>query len=90
MPSHLEKDADDSISQLPAFLHYLYVDEVFFMLHSEAQMKALQTTWDSEKKCSTSQLDLELDAVTIESSNLSWLPESKIYMITKSCPQPLM
>ena len=34
-PSHLEKEAGDFISQLPTFLHYLYADDVLFMLNSE-------------------------------------------------------
>ena len=51
------------------------------MLNSEGQMKPLQSTWDPEILCATSHLDLELDAVANESSNLSWLPESKIDMM---------
>ena len=39
-------------------------------------MKALQSTWDPETLCATSRLDLELDAITNESSNISWLSES--------------
>ena len=76
-PSHLEKEADDYISQLPAFLHYIYGDEVLFMLNPEGQMKALQSTWDPETLCATSNLDLELDAITTESSNITWLSEPK-------------
>ena len=75
-PLHLEKEADDYISELSAFLHYLY-GEVLFMLNSEGQMKALQSTWDPEKLCTSSHLDLELDALTTESYNLSQLPEFK-------------
>ena len=51
------------------------------MLNSEGQMKTLQSTWDPKNLCSTSHLDLELDAVTTELSNLSWLPELKIEMM---------
>ena len=43
-PSHLEKEAYDYISQLPAFLHYLYGDMVLLMLTAEGQMKAQQST----------------------------------------------
>ena len=46
------------------------------MLNPEGQIKALQRTWDPETLCATSHLDLELDATTNESSNISWLSES--------------
>ena len=49
-------------------------------------MKALQTTWDPDKLCATSHLDLELDAISNESSNLSWLPDSKTNMIQFDIP----
>ena len=80
-PSHLDKNADDYISQLPVFLHYLNGDEVLFILNSEGHIKALQSRWDPEKLSATSHLDLELAAVTNESSTISWLPESKIDMM---------
>ena len=74
-PSHLEKEAEDYISQLPAFLHYIYGPEVLLMLTAEGQSKAQTSTWDPEKLCATSHLDLELDAVTSETSNIMWLPD---------------
>ena len=45
------------------------------MLTAEGQSKAQTSTWDPEKLCATSHLDLELDAVTSETSNVMWLPD---------------
>ena len=36
------------------------------MLTSEGQVKAQQSTWDPDRLCATSHLDLELGAVTTE------------------------
>ena len=77
-PAHLEKEAEDYITQLPAFLHYVYGPEVLFMLTSDGQAKAQTSKWDPDKLCATSNLDLELDAVTSETSNVVWLPELKL------------
>ena len=76
-PSHLEKEAEDYITQLPAFLHYVYGSEVLLMLTAEGQAKAQSSSWDPEKLCATSSLDLELDAVANESNTLAWLPDLK-------------
>ena len=80
-PSHLEKEAEDYISQLPAFLHYVYGPEVLLMLTAEGQSKAQTSTWDPEKLCATSHLDLELDAVTSETSNVMWLPDLQTELV---------
>ena len=73
-PSHLEKEADDYITQLPSFLHHIYGDEVLLMMTAEGAIKAQQCPWDPVKLCATSKLDLELDAVTSESQkNKAWL-----------------
>ena len=80
-PSHLSKEADDYISQLPSYLHYVYGDEVLLMLTAEGQSKAQTSTWDPEKLCATSNLDLELDAVTSESANLMWLPDLQTELV---------
>ena len=76
-PKHLEKEADDFIAQLPAYLHYVYGEEVLFMLTAEGAVKANESKWDEENLCATSNVDLELDAIEMESSNKSWLPELK-------------
>jgi len=80
-PAHLEKEAEDYISQLPAFLHYVYGPEVLLMLTAEGQVKAQSSTWDPEKLCATSSLDLELDAVTNESNTVAWLPDLQTELI---------
>ena len=80
-PSHLEKEAEDYITQLPAFLHYVYGPEVLLMLTAEGQAKAQSSSWDPEKLCATSSLDLELDAVANESNTLAWLPDLKSELI---------
>ena len=80
-PSHLEKEAEDYISQLPAFLHYVYGPEVLLMLTAEGQAKAQSSSWDPEKLCATSSLDLELDAVANETNTLAWLPDLKSEII---------
>ena len=74
-PKHLEKEADDFITQLPAYLNYVYGEEVLFMLTAEGAVKANESKWDEENLCATSNLDLELDAIELESSSKAWLPE---------------
>jgi len=74
-PSHLEKEAEDYITQLPAYLKYIYGEEVLYMLTAEGSVAANQSTWDEDKLCATSNLDLELDAIDLESSNKSWLKD---------------
>ena len=74
-PKHLEKEADDFITQLPAYLNYVYGEEVLFMLTAEGAVKANESKWDEENLCATSNLDIELDAIEFESSTKSWLPE---------------
>ena len=76
-PKHLEKEADDFITQLPAYLNYVYGEEVLFMLTAEGAVKANESKWDEENLCATSNLDLELDAIEMESSAKAWLPELK-------------
>ena len=73
-PNHLEKEADDFIAQLPAYLQYVYGEEVLYMLTAEGAVKAQQSQWDEENLCATSNLDIELDAIELESTNKSWLP----------------
>jgi len=51
------------------------------MLTAEGQSKAQTSTWDSEKLCATSHLDLELDAVTSETSNVMWLPDLQTELV---------
>ena len=80
-PKHLEKEADDYISQLPAYLHYLYGDEVLLMLSAEGAAQAHRSKWDPETLCATSNIDLELDAITNESSDKGWLPELKLEIL---------
>ena len=80
-PSHLEKEAEDYIAQMPAFLHYVYGPEVLLMLTAEGQVKAQSSSWDPEKLCATSHLDLELDAVATESSHVVWLPDLQTELI---------
>ena len=52
------------------------------MLTAEGAVAANQSTWDEEKLCATSNLDLELDAIDLESSNKSWLKEINEEIIT--------
>jgi len=73
-PHHLEKEAEDYLSQLPAYLHYVYEDEVLLMLSADGSAQAHSSKWDPETLCATSNLDLELDAVANESSDKGWLP----------------
>ena len=80
-PSHLEKEAEDYITQLPAFLHYVYGPEVLLMLTAEGQVQAQSSSWDPEKLCATSRLDLELDAVATETSHVVWLPDLQTEII---------
>jgi len=80
-PKHLEKEADDYIAQLPTYLHYLYGDEVLLMLSAEGAAQAHRSKWDPEKLCATSNIDIELDAVTNESSDKGWLPELKLEIL---------
>jgi len=49
----LEQEADDYITQLPSFLHYLYGDEVLTMFNAEGAVKAQNAQWDPEKLCAT-------------------------------------
>ena len=74
-PSHLEKKAEDYIAQMPAFLHYIYGPEVLLMLTAEGQVKVQSSTWNPETLCTISHLDLELDAVTSETSHVGWLSD---------------
>ena len=74
-PKHLEKEADDFITQLPAYLNYVYGEEVLFMLTAEGAVRANESKWDEENLCATSNLDLELDAIELESSAKAWLPK---------------
>ena len=39
-PQHLESETDDYIAQLPAYLHYVYGDEVLIMLTAEGAANA--------------------------------------------------
>ena len=80
-PSYLEKEADDFIAQLPAYLHYVYGDEILLMLTAEGSVSAQNSKWDPEKLCATSNVDLELDAVTSESLAFGWLPDLQEEMI---------
>ena len=80
-PQHLESEADDYISQLPAYLHYVYGNEILMMLTAEGAAKAQTSKWDPEKLCATSTLDIELDAVTTESKAFGWLPDLKEELI---------
>ena len=81
-PKHLEKEADDFIAQMPAYLHYVYGEEILYMLTAEGAVKANESKWDEENLCATSNLDLELDAIELESSNKSWLPQLQEDLIT--------
>jgi len=47
-PSHLFKEADDNISELPSYLHYVYGDEILLMLTTKGQRKTQQSKWDPE------------------------------------------
>ena len=76
-PKHLEKEADDFIAQMPAYLQYVYGEEVLYMLTAEGAVKANESKWDEENLCATSNLDLELDAIELESSNKAWIPNLK-------------
>ena len=80
-PKHLEKEADDYISQLPAYLHYVYGNEVLIMLSAEGAVQAQRSKWDPETLRATSQLDLELDAVASESADKGWLPTLELETI---------
>jgi len=73
-PKHLEKEAGDYISQLPAYLHYMYGDEVLLMLSAEGAAQTHRSKWYPETLYATSNIDLELDAITNESSDKGWLP----------------
>jgi len=44
------------------------------MLTAEGAVKAQQSLWDEENLCATSNLDIVLDAIDLESTNKSWLP----------------
>ena len=44
------------------------------MLTAEGVVKVQQSQWDEENLCATSNLDIELDAIELESTNKSWLP----------------
>jgi len=74
-PSYLENEADFYIAQLPAYLHYVYGNEILIMLTAEGATSAQNSKWDSEKLCATSNIDLELDAVTSESLAFGWFPD---------------
>jgi len=65
--SYLESEVDDFIAQLPVYLHYIYGNEIQFMLTAEGAVGVQNSKWDPEKWCATSNIDLELDAVTSES-----------------------
>ena len=80
-PKHLEKEAEDYISQLPAYLHYIYGNEVLHMLSADGVAKAHSSKWDPENLCATSNLDLELDAVATESSDKGWLPSLQLEVV---------
>lgn len=80
-PKHLEKEAEDFISQLPAYLHYIYGNEVLHMLSTDGVAKAHSSKWDPETLCATSNLDLELDAVATESSDKGWLPSLQMEVV---------
>ena len=80
-PKHLEKEAEDYISQLPAYLHYIYGNEVLHMLSADGVAKARSSKWDPENLCATSNLDLELDAVATESSDKGWLPSLQLEVV---------
>jgi len=74
-PSYLENESDNYIAQLPDYLHYVYGNEILLMLTAEGATSAQNSKWDSEKLCATSNIDLELDAVTSESLAFGWLPD---------------
>ena len=80
-PKHLAKEAEDFISQLPAYVHYIYGDEVLHMLSADGMAKAHSSKWDPEKLCATSNLDLELDAVATESLDKGWLPTLQMEVV---------
>jgi len=73
-PSYLDEEADDYTTQLPAYLHYVYDNEILFMLTDEGSVSAQNSKLDPKKLCATSNIDLELDAVTSESQSFGWLP----------------
>ena len=73
-PKHLEKEADDYIAQLPAYLHYVYGDEALIMMSAEGAVQAHSSKWDPEMLRATSKVDIELDAVASESVDKGWLP----------------
>ena len=80
-PKHLSKEAEDYIAQLPAYLHYIYGDEVLHMLSADGMARAHSSKWDPENLCATSNLDLELDAVATESSDKGWLPTLQMEVV---------
>jgi len=49
-------------------------EEVHYLLTVEGAVKAHQSQWDEENLCATSNLDIELVAIELESTNKSWLP----------------
>jgi len=51
------------------------------MLTAEGSVSAQNSKWDPEKLCATSNVDLELDAVTSESLAFGWLPDLQEEMI---------
>ena len=80
-PKHLEKEADDYISQLPAYLHYVYGDEALIMMSAEGAAQAHNSKWDPELLRATSKVDIELDAVASESVDKGWLPSLEMEAI---------